>query len=370
MFTLACQNLVVPRFNVDPDITRAHTIPSEFYTSQAVFDEAKERIFTQSWQWVADRDQLKVPGAVFPFTLLEGCLDEPLLLTRDTKDQVHCLSNVCTHRGNLVCEGSGTENSLRCRYHGRRFDLAGKCTFMPEFEKVVGFPGPSDNLPSVATETFGPWIFASLSPSLSLASWLDEIPSRLGWMPLQEFLFAPERARTYTVKGHWALYIDNYLEGFHIPFVHASLNETLNYGSYDTFLFGSGNLQYGAAGDGEPCFELPPSSPDYGQNIAAYYYWLFPNFMLNFYPWGVSLNVVKPISPSLTKVMFLPYVWKPELVGTGAGGDLDRVEREDEAVVEMVQKGLKSRLYDRGRYAPRRELGVHQFHRMIAEAMG
>lgn len=357
------------RFSVDPDITRASTIPSEFYTSHAVFDEAKEKIFARSWQFVGDRDLVKVPGAVAPFTLLEGCLDEPLLLTRDHQDALHCLSNVCTHRGNIVCEGAGTERSLRCRYHGRRFDLSGACTFMPEFEGVVGFPGPSDNLPRVNLESFGPWLFASLNPVNSFAHWLDEIPARLSWMPFNDFLFAPERSRTYTVRAHWALYIDNYLEGFHIPYIHPALNETLDYGNYDTYLLGSGNLQYGAAGDGEPCFDLPEASPDFGQKIAAYYYWLFPNFMFNFYPWGVSLNVVKPVGPALTKVTFLPYVWKPELLGQGAGGDLDRVEREDEAVVELVQKGLRSRLYDRGRYAPRRERGVHQFHRLIAEAM-
>jgi choline monooxygenase len=360
----------VPRFFVDPDITRAETLPSEFYTSASVFDEAKEKIFARSWQIVGDVDQVKVPGAVAPFTMLEGCLDEPLVLTRDLDDQFHCMSNVCTHRGNVVCEGAGTERSLRCRYHGRRFDLAGKCTFMPEFEGVIGFPGPADNLPHVPLERFGPWLFASLSPTLPFQTWLDEIPTRLAWMPFDEFLFAPERARTYTVRAHWALYIDNYLEGFHIPYIHPALNETLDYGNYDTYLLGSGNLQYGAAGEGEPCFDLPTDSPDYGQKIAAYYYWLFPNFMFNFYPWGVSLNVVRPVGPNLTKVAFLPYVWKPELLGQGAGGDLDRVEREDEAVVELVQKGLRSRLYDRGRYAPRRERGVHQFHRMIAEAMG
>lgn len=358
------------RFHVDPDISRASTLPSEFYTSPAVFDEAKEKIFARSWQWVGDRDTVKVPGAVQPFTLLEGCLDEPLVLTRDLDDGLHCLSNVCTHRGNLVCEGAGTERSLRCRYHGRRFGLGGECTFMPEFEGVAGYPSGTDNLPSVSLEQFGPWLFASLDPAQPLAAWLDEIPGRLGWLPLDEFQCAPELSRTYTVKAHWALYVDNYLEGFHIPYIHPALNETLDYGKYDTYLLGSGNLQFGAAGEGEPCFDLPPSSPDHGQKVAAYYYWLFPNFMFNFYPWGVSLNIVRPVSPCLTKVTFLPYVWKQELRGLGAGGDLDRVEREDEVVVELVQRGLRSRLYDRGRYAPRRELGVHQFHRLIAQAMG
>jgi choline monooxygenase len=91
--------------------------------------------------------------------------------------------------------------------------------------------------------------------------------------------------------------------------------------------------------------------------------------MLNFYPWGLSVNVVRPIAPDVTKVTFIPYVWRPELLGLGAGADLDRVEREDEAVVELVQKGLRSRYYDRGRFSPHRESGVHQFHRFLAERL-
>ena len=113
-------------------------------------------------------------------------------------------------------------------------------------------------------------------------------------------------------------------------------------------------------------FDLQKSSPDYGQAISAYYYWLFPNTMLNFYPWGLSVNVIRPIAPDLTKISFIPYVWDATKLGRGAGGDLDRVEREDEAVVELVQRGVRSRFYDRGRFSVAREQNVHHFHRLLA----
>ncbi len=357
------------RFGVDPDVTRAATIASTFYTGQAAFDEAKEKIFSRTWQWAATADDVKVPGQVFPFTLLEGCLDEPLLLARDMDDDVRCLSNVCTHRGNIVCEGAGNERSLRCRYHGRRFGLDGKCTFMPEFEGVEGFPSRSDDLPQVPLSFWRQFAFVNLSPTETLEEVFGEVEARVGWMPVQDFVFTPGRARDYLVKGHWALYVDNYLEGFHIPYIHAALNATLDYGAYNTELLAHGNLQLGVAGDGEPAFDLPSGSSDQGRRIAAYYFWIFPNLMLNFYPWGLSVNVVRPLGPSLTKVSFLPFVWDESKLDQGAGSALDRVEREDEAVVEAVQKGLRSRFYDRGRYSPTRECGVHQFHRMIAEAM-
>jgi choline monooxygenase len=195
------------------------------------------------------------------------------------------------------------------------------------------------------------------------------VRQKLEWLPINDFRHDASRAKEYLVRGHWALYVDNYLEGFHIPFIHADLNKTLDYENYVYELFPHGSLQLGTAKAGEECFDLPSESPDYGQNIAAYYYWLFPNTMLNFYPWGLSINVVKPLGPELTRVSFIPYVWKEERLAAGAGAALDRVEREDEAVIELVQKGIRSRFYQQGRYSPRREIGTHQFHQMLAHAL-
>ena len=89
--------------------------------------------------------------------------------------------------------------------------------------------------------------------------------------------------------------------------------------------------------------------------------------MLNFYPWGLSVNIIKPISPDKTKVSFISYVWDESKLQGGAGALLDKVEREDEFVVEGVHKGLKSNHYTTGRFSPTREKGVHHFHRLLSE---
>jgi choline monooxygenase len=193
------------------------------------------------------------------------------------------------------------------------------------------------------------------------------VQRRLGWLPLGQFTADAGRSRDYLVRANWALYCDNYLEGFHIPFVHSGLAEKLDYASYRTELFRYASVQVGVARAGESTFELPPSSPDRGQEIAGYYYWLFPNLMLNFYPWGLSINIVRPLAVDRTKVSYLTYVWDESKLDEGAGGALDRVEREDESIVEAVQKGVRSRHYDRGRYSPSREQGVHHFHRLLCE---
>ena len=127
-------------FHINPDITSAETISTEVYTSKEIFEQQKEKIFARTWQLASFADEVKTPGQTFPFILLPGILNEPLLLNRDYNDQLHCLSNVCTHRGNLVCEKGGIEKNLRCRYHGRRFELNGKFSFMSEFEEVKNFP--------------------------------------------------------------------------------------------------------------------------------------------------------------------------------------------------------------------------------------
>jgi choline monooxygenase len=188
----------------------------------------------------------------------------------------------------------------------------------------------------------------------------------LHWLPLHRYVFRPELSRDFTVKANWALYCENYLEGFHIPFVHAGLNTVIDFGNYTTELFAKANLQLGIAKDDEDVFDLPPDSPDYGKKVAAYYFFIFPNLMFNFYPWGLSINIVKPQGLSLTTVSFLTYVADEARYNKGAGSGLDTVELEDEEVVEAVQKGVRSRYYAHGRYSVTREQGTHHFHRLIA----
>jgi choline monooxygenase len=318
---------------------------------------------------VGDASKVRAPGRVVPLTLLEGSLDEPLVLTSDENCVARCLSNVCTHRGALVVEGEGHAKSLRCRYHGRRFSLDGKMVSMPEFEETKDFPSPADNLPELKLERFGPLLFSGLSPRFSFEEWIAPVSDRVGWMPLDQMTYDAKTSHDYLIQANWALYCDNYLEEFHIPYVHAGLAEKLDYSQYRTTRFKYGNLQLGAAKAGEPAFDLPRGHPDEGTRVAAFYFWLFPNTMLNFYPWGLSVNVVAPLGPNRTRVSFLSFVRGESLRGAGAGGDLHKDEMEDEEVVESVQRGVRSRLYDRGRYSVRREVGTHHFHELLAEFM-
>ena len=353
-------------FSIDPDIRKAATLPDSFYRDASVFEALREKVFYRTWQWIGDDRKLAEKGAALPFTLLEGFLDEPMVLTRDAAGALHCLSNVCTHRGNLVVGAAGKTRKLVCGYHGRRFDLDGAFEHMPEFGQTEDFPTSCDNLPAFELRQWGPLLFAGLNPEFDFQQVLDAMSERVGFMPLEEFQEDPSRHKEYSINAHWALYCDNYLEGFHIPFVHEDLNAVLDYGDYETVLYPYLNLQIGYAEGSEMVFDLPEGHPDYGKNVAAYYYWVFPNMMFNFYPWGLSINLVQPLGPSQTRVSFRSYVYDASKLDQGAGSGLDKVEMEDEEVVEGVHKGIRSRYYKAGRFSPTREQGVHHFHTLLA----
>jgi choline monooxygenase len=356
-------------FTIDPDIAKAKTLHTAFYNEQTHFETAKEKIFAPSWQFIGDMGMISEVGSCYPFNLLPGCLDEPLLLTHAEDGEVRCMSNVCTHRGNLLVNEPCKSAHIRCRYHGRLFGLDGKFRSMPEFKEVENFPAQEDDLHGPALFQWGKLLFINLEKKQDALHYLGDMMNRLSWLPMGEFNYRPDLSISYDVKAHWALYCENYLEGFHIPFVHAGLNAVIDYGNYTTELFPMSNLQLGIAKEGELCFELPESSPDYGKNVAAYYYWVFPNMMFNFYPWGLSVNIINPLGLDNTRVQFQTYVWKEELFNKGAGSELNTVEMEDEEVVEAVQKGIRSRYYKHGRYSVTREQGTHHFHRLIAQSM-
>ena len=339
-------------YRVEQDIRVAETLPGRFYSDEEAFDRMRERVFARTWQWIGDLGDVAEPQSLAPRTLLPGLLDEPLLLARDGAGTLRCLSNVCTHRGNILVAEPCRAKEIRCGYHSRRFDLDGRMSFMPEFKEAKGFPSEADNLPRVALGEWAGLAFVSLDPAAAFDDVFRDARAAAAAMPLARMRADASRSRDYTVNAHWALYVENYLEGFHIPFVHKALDEVVDDGAYETRLHRYSNVQLARTKSGEP---------------AAQYWWIFPNLMLNFYPWGLSLNCVEPLAIDRTRVLFRAYVWDASKLGEGAGGALDRVEAEDEAIVEAVQRGVRSRLYTRGRYSPTRERGVHHFHRLLSE---
>lgn len=357
-----------PRFEVDPEIARARGLSAQELSTPSSYADQLEKVFARSWHLVAATDPVPEARSATPLTLLEGSLDEPIVFTRDEVRERHCLSNVCTHRANLVVGEACQGGSLRCRYHGRRFSLDGRFAHMPEFEGAEGFPSPADDLARVPFAEWGSLLFAGVAPRVPFEDWFGPLFDRLGFVAFDR-LALEGPPRHYEVAANWTLYCDNYLEGFHIPFVHGGLAEALDYGAYETSLFEWGTLQVGVAKENDDLLVLPEGHPDRGRKVAALYAFLFPATMINVYPWGLSLNAIRPLGPERTRITYFT-LRDPALPRDGgAGGDLDRVEMEDEAVVESVARGVRSRFYRPGRFSPSRETGVHHFHRLLAREL-
>ena len=282
----------------------------------------------------------------------------PLVETRDAQGATRVLSNVCTHRAAIVCEKESTR--LRCPYHGRLFELDGRAIKAPGFGSE--FPREEDHLPEVPTAWWGPVRFLALRPRSPFPR--EALEPWFRGVPLEGF--AIETPVSYEMPAHWALYCDNFLEGLHIPFVHPALQASV--ASYRVETLDGGSVQIAGARADEPALTLGAEHPLAGERLAALYFWIFPTTMLNVYPWGISLNLVIPLAPDRTRVVFQSFVRDSSLRRTGAGAGLHQVEMEDEAVVVSQQRGIRSPLYRPGRLAPA-ESAVAHFHEMLAASL-
>ena len=319
------------------------------------WEDQLSRVFGSSWVGAPVGVPLPGPGAR-PFAWEP--LGVPLVETLDGAGVTRVLSNVCTHRAAIVCEKESTR--LRCPYHGRLFELDGRAIKAPGFGPE--FPRDEDHLPVVPTVWWGPVRFLALRPSSPFPR--EALEPWFRGVPLEGF--AIEAPVSYEMQAHWALYCDNFLEGLHIPFVHPALQASV--ASYRVETFDGGSVQIAGARADEPALTLAPDHPLAGERLAALYFWLFPTTMMNVYPWGISLNVVVPLAPDRTRVVFQSFVRDPSLREAGAGAGLHQVEMEDEAVVVSQQRGIRSPLYRPGRLAPA-EAAVAHFHDLLARSL-
>ena len=352
------------KFSINPNITQAETLSSEFYVNPEIFIDCKEKIFAPSWQFIT-RSSTFNNHNIYPFSFLKGYIDEPLLLIKN-EDVINCYSNICTHRAHLVASQPCNINKLRCPYHGRTYTLDGSFKSMPGFEDVKNFPTERDNLQSIPTLKWNNFIFTSLNPSVDIKPVLNDIEMRLPNFPFDELTHDENNSATWEIDAHWALYCENYLEGFHVPFVHKGLAKDIDVGTYETQLLENGVLQIA---EGEETIEILKDPRTPSRNIYGLYYWIFPNIMLNFYSWGLSVNIIEPVSREKTRVRFLSYSIGAMAQPQQGDASLERVELEDQSVVQSVQKGIKSRYYKRGRYSPTFEQGVHHFQGLLADVL-
>lgn len=350
---------------VESDIARAWTLPARLYWDVDVFAAEREKIFGCTWQVVGHVHQVVNPGDYFTIDLV----GEPLLIVRGTDGQLRGFYNVCRHRAGPAAEGCGSRKLFRCGYHGWTYGLDGSLISATEIDGVKGFRAEDFALVPVRTEEWFNLVFVNLDPQARpLRECLGPLPQQTERFPFAAMkLF--ER-RTYDMKCNWKAYVDNYLEGYHLPTVHPTLNRELDYNAYVVEPYERHVRQFSPIRGAQPGDTTPRRYQASREDLTTDYFWIFPNWMLNCYPDNVSLNIVLPLEPERSLAIFEWYLPEREHRSPAAKASVefsDQIQMEDVAICETVQRNLHSRSYSRGRFSVKQEKGVHAFHRMYAD---
>lgn len=331
----------------------AETIPAHWFTSPGLDKTDRELILSKSWQYIGHESQITQPGDF----LVDDIIGHPILVVRNQTNQILCFSNVCRHRGGPLASKSGSSRMLRCMYHAWTYNLDGALVGTPRFDGVENFNKDECKLPRYRIESYEGFLFVNFSGDAPpLAEHLAGIKEKINPIDLSQMRFHKRIA--YTVKANWKVYIDNYMEGYHILPVHPGLAKILDISGYTTSIEGNKVLQYGPlASDNNP----------YHTGGAAYYYQVFPNLMLNILPGRVQMNSILPIDADHCLTVFDFFFTetdsaKLELRAKDDFEVSDIVQQEDIGICELVQKGLKSGTYTKGRICVQEERGVWAFH--------
>ena len=355
---------IVNSYQPDLPLDRASTIPAPWYTDERVLELELRTAFAHSWQLAGRVDQVRSPGQYVSCELPGG---EPIVVVRGTDNVVRGFFNVCRHHAAaVVTSPEGTAPNLRCPYHGWTYSLEGALKGTPDFTGVCDFDRSASGLVQRQTTMWEQWVFVRVEPEGgSLERFLGpELRSQMERLSLGDLHWLERRH--YTVNCNWKVFVDNYLDGgYHVPHLHKGLDSVLDYSGYtirdgDRFcvqespmVSGGADAKTGAVRTGD----------------RAYYYWIYPNFMINWYRGAMDTNLVIPRGVDKTEVIFDFYfsdVSDSARPRNLASIDVSQqIQDEDVAICASVQRGLRSRAYNAGRLSVRREAGEHLFHRLL-----
>ncbi len=336
----------------------ASTLPGYAYADPEFHAFERETIFAKSWQLVSRAGKLKEPGD----HVVAEIAGRPVILVRDEQGTLRGFFNVCRHRAGPLALVDGNARQLQCKYHGWTYTLSGQLRAAHEMQEAKAFDKNCIHLDAIEVEEWEGLVFAALrKPDAALQQLMAGIRERIHPIALGEFGF--HSRVDYAVACDWKAYVDNYLEGYHLPHVHPGLNKLLDYREYTTQTAEWHSHQHSPL-DGE---QGPYAAGE------AHYYFIYPNMMLNILPGRLQTNRVLPVAAGRCRVVFDYYY--ADAVSAAAlkmiEEDLafsDEVQREDIAICERVQQGLESGSYKAGRLSPKRESGVHHFQELVRKA--
>lgn len=355
---------IIEAYNPDLPLSQASTIPASWYLDRRIMDLERRTVFARSWQLVGRAEQVRQPGQFI--TCEVG--GEPLLIVRGKDDVLRGFFNVCRHHAApVLTEAEGRTQSLRCPYHGWTYSLAGELLGTPDFHGVCDFDRSANGLAAVETSLWKNWVFARIErggPGLAGFLGSDLIPLLPEQPALEDFHWL-ERRR-YSLACNWKVFVDNYLDGgYHVPHLHQGLNSVLDYSDYQIELGDRFCLQSSPViGKGSDA-----QTSAVRQGSRALYFWVYPNLMINWYEGVMDTNLVIPVAVDRCEVVFDFYFTDLSAAARERNrasiAVSERIQAEDVAICQSVQRGLSSRSYDAGRLSLRREAGEHLFHRLL-----
>ena len=338
-------------------LEQASALPARYYFGAHVLEMELRAVFARSWQLVAHRGLLAEAGD----HVVGHVAGVPVLVVRGQDGVLRAFPNVCRHRAGplALCNGKGAR-ALHCRYHGWSYTLEGQLRSAPEMQAAAGFRVEDIRLPPLRVHEWQGLVFVALHGAVpDFEAVYGGIAERVAPVDLAAMRYL--RRDSYDIDCNWKVYIDNFLEGYHLPHVHLGLSRVLDYRAYDTELFPWHSLQSSPLRDGGQA---------YGEG-RAHYYFVYPNVMLNIMPGRMQTNRILPLGPGRCRVEFDYYYAQDEQALARIAADQafsDEVQVEDVAICEAVQQGLASGYYEAGRLCPRRESGVWHFQNLLRSA--
>ncbi|MYN05422.1 Rieske 2Fe-2S domain-containing protein [Pseudoduganella sp. DS3] len=338
-------------------LDQAHALHASFYTEPHWLEFEQREVFGRSWQLAAHTGELAAPGD----HVVGDVAGKPVIIVRQPDGSLQAFFNVCRHRAGplATCNGKGAK-ALHCKYHGWTYELDGALRAATEMQDARGFDKSAIGLPRVAVREWHGLVFVALDAATApFAEVFAGIAERVAPAGLAHMRFA--KRDTYRLACNWKVYVDNFLEGYHLPFVHPGLSRVLDYRAYDTELAQWHSLQHSP---------LRNNAGLYGDG-HAWYYFIYPNTMLNITPGRLQTNRILPAGHGHCIVEFdYYYADAPDVQARVQAEQAfsDQIQAEDISICEQVQQGLASGSYSAGRLNPKREGGVWHFQNLLRAA--
>ena len=318
-----------------------YSLQAEFFLDKRQYDKERQ-FFEKTWIFVAHDSELLNYNVI-----ARKVAGYPIIITKDHTETIRSFTNICRHRGSkLLDDGTGKKcRTISCPYHGWGYGLDGSLKQTPNFGYALNMG--DYRLSEWHVQVINGLIFVSLDPKYTFeqqfGSCIDELHKKIP-------SYVVRSRKEFVVHCNWKLYVENYLEGYHIPFAHPTLAREIVMSNYEV-----------RSHDGYISHHVTAKK---GSVSEGYWMYLWPNVAINSYANGFSLERIIPISPTQTKISYL-YLFSDNCSDVDMEKSMatsSKITEEDIQLVERIQDNLHSGLYIPGPLSPKHETGLVTFH--------